>query len=67
MPGEDYLNFALKRIGQASVLAYDLFRKTGVEVVEQMTDDENVIASVQQIVDEMLPPREMLAPGNADN
>ena len=67
MPGEDYLNFALKRIGQASVLAYDLFRKTGVEVVEQMTDDENVIASVQQIVDEMLPPRELLAPGNADN
>jgi hypothetical protein len=49
------------------VLAYDLFRKTGVEVVEQMTDDENVIASVQQIVDEMLPPREMLAPGNVDN
>jgi hypothetical protein len=67
MPGEDYLNFALKRIGQASVLAYDLFRKTGVEVVEQMTDDENVIASVQQIVDEMLPPRELLAPGNVDN
>ena len=67
MPGEDYLNFALKRIGQASVLAYDLFRKTGVEVVEQMTEDENVIASVQEIVDEMLPPREMLAPGSANN
>ncbi len=67
MPGEDYLNFTLKRIGQASVLAYDLFRRTGVEVVEQMTDNQGVIASVQEIVDEMLPPREMLAPGNADN
>lgn len=67
MPGEDYLNFTLKRIGQASVLAYDLFRRTGVEVVEQMTDNQDVIASVQEIVDEMLPPREMLAPGNVDN
>jgi hypothetical protein len=67
MPGEDYLNFTLKRIGQASVLAYDLFRRTGVEVVEQMTDNQDVIASVQEIVDEMLPPREMLAPGSEDN
>lgn len=56
MPGEDYWNFTLKRIGQASVLAYDLFRRTGVEVVKNMTDDENAIAAVQAMVDEILPP-----------
>jgi hypothetical protein len=67
MPGEDYWNFALKRIGEASVLAYDQFRRTGVEVAEQMTDDQDVIASVQQIIDEILPPRELFAPGNEDN
>lgn len=56
MPGDEYLNFALKRIGQSSRVAYDLFRQTGVSVVKNMTDDEDAIAAVQAMVDEILPP-----------
>ena len=58
MPADEYLNFALKRIGQSSRVAYDLFRQTGVSVVKGMTDDEDVIAAVQSMVDEILPPQE---------
>lgn len=58
MPAGEYLAFALKRIGQSSRMAYDLFRETGVSVVKSMTDDEAAIAAVQNMVDEILPPQE---------
>ena len=56
MPGDEYWRFALKRTGEVSRVAYDLFRKTPVSVVKNMTDDEDAIAAVQAMVDEILPP-----------
>ena len=56
MPADEYWRFALKRTGEVSRVAYDLFRETPVSVVKNMTDDEEAIAAVQAMVDEILPP-----------